>query len=191
MRRDLSPPLSSYFQGRLNRALLQSLLMRRPANSPAKSKAQFCALLSNSRKRPTKTAQRLEHRAGLPPSQSAFWLSSFVILFFLGKLNSSVKIRRVPRNRHRVFRHACHVLLYARSCRPDIKACQKQLPNSLGNQQFRKYPGAWGHRLGSHCSRCDAMDRTQIDLRGLASVRPHQNAGLWAAESRPSLCRRE
>jgi Flp pilus assembly protein TadD len=45
MRRDSSPPLSSYFQGTLNRALLQSLPMRRPSNSPAKSKAQLCALL--------------------------------------------------------------------------------------------------------------------------------------------------
>src|SRR5437667_64191 len=83
MRRDLSPPLSSYFQGRLNRALLQSLLMRRPSNPPAKSKAQLCALLSNSRKRSTKVAQRLEHRAALPPSQLAFWLSS---VFFLANL---------------------------------------------------------------------------------------------------------
>src|SRR6266478_7175946 len=33
MRRDLSPPLPSYFQGRLNRALLLSLLMRRTSNS--------------------------------------------------------------------------------------------------------------------------------------------------------------
>jgi hypothetical protein len=99
----------------------------RPSTSPAKSKAQLCALLSNSRKWSTKTTQRLEHRAALRPSQSAFWLSS---VFFFGKLNSSVKIRRVPRNRHRNFRHACHAPLHARSCCPAIKACQKQLLNS-------------------------------------------------------------
>src|SRR5438445_9101695 len=57
--------------------------MRRPSNPPAKSKAQLCALLSNSRKRSTKVAQRLEHRAALPPSQLAFWLSS---VFFLANL---------------------------------------------------------------------------------------------------------
>jgi len=47
---------------------------------PAKSKAQLCALPSNSRKRSTKTAQRLEHRAALPPSPLASWRSS---VFFL------------------------------------------------------------------------------------------------------------
>ena len=155
MRRDLSPPQSSYFQGGLIRALLPSFLMRRPSNSPAKSKAQLCALLSNSRKRSTKTAQRLERRlAAIAVSVLA------VIRFFLGKLNSSVKIRRVPRSRHRNFRHAGHVPLYPRSCCPDTKACQKQLPNSLWNQQFRNYPGGWGHRLGPLCPRCVAMDHT-------------------------------
>jgi hypothetical protein len=55
-------------------------------------------------------------------------------VFFLGKLGSFDKIRRVPRNRHRNFRHACHVPLDARSCCPDIKAFQEQFPDWPWNQ---------------------------------------------------------
>src|SRR5580693_4020345 len=72
MKRDSSAPLSSYFQGRRNRAFLQSLPVGRASNSRAKSKTQLCTLLRNSRKCSTETARRF--RTPRPLAAISFFL---------------------------------------------------------------------------------------------------------------------
>jgi len=128
MRRDLSPPLSSYFPRKTESGA--------PRISPDEKTVESTCKIEGSTLRVAFKLQKTVDQSGptlrTPRRLAAIAVSVLAVIgFFLGKLNSSVKIRRVPRNRHRNFRHACHVPLHARSCCPDIKACQKQLPNSL------------------------------------------------------------
>src|SRR6266550_2616440 len=97
MSRDSSPPLSSYFQRRLNRGAPTISLDEKTVEFTCKIEGSTLRVAFELQKTvDQKRAQRLEHRAALPPSPSALWLSSVFFCCTSLIMSPSALVRNVP-----------------------------------------------------------------------------------------------